>query len=105
MLIQTTTADSAVMKSNSWKDYLSEPEIELRGLKAEKARRSLYEFVIQGWAILEPATPFVTGIHVEAICQHLHAVTEGRIGNLIINGKRPINPSSQACRAGCILVS
>jgi predicted phage terminase large subunit-like protein len=54
-------------------------------LKAEKARRSLYEFVIQGWPILEPATTFVTGIHVEAICQHLQAATEGRIGNLIIN--------------------
>ena len=35
--------------------------------------------------MLEPATPFVRGLHVQAICQHLQAVTEGRIGNLIIN--------------------
>ena len=35
--------------------------------------------------MLEPATPFLQGLHVEAICQHLQAVTEGRIGNLIIN--------------------
>jgi hypothetical protein len=35
--------------------------------------------------VLEPATPFVRGLHVQAICQHLQAVTEGRIGNLIIN--------------------
>jgi len=80
MLLQTTTADSAATKFDNWKACLSEPKTELRGLRAEKARRSLYEFVVQGWPILEPATPFVNGIHVEAICHHLQAVTEGRIG-------------------------
>ena len=35
--------------------------------------------------MLEPATRFVKGLHVEAICRHLQAVAEGRIGNLIIN--------------------
>ena len=35
--------------------------------------------------MLEPDTPFVDGIHMRAICEHLQAVTEGRIGNLIIN--------------------
>ena len=54
-------------------------------MRAEKARRHLNEFVVQAWPILEPATPFVNGIHVEAICQHLQAVTEGHIDNLIIN--------------------
>jgi hypothetical protein len=73
------------MNSNNWKACLSEPEIELRILRAEKARRHLSEFVAQAWPVLEPATPFVQGIHVQAICQHLQAVTEGRIGNLIIN--------------------
>jgi predicted phage terminase large subunit-like protein len=73
------------MKSNNWKACLNEPEIELRVLRAEKARRSFYEFVIQAWSILEPSTRFVNGIHVEAICQHLQAVTEGELGNLIIN--------------------
>jgi hypothetical protein len=41
--------------------------------------------VVQAWHVLEPATPFVHGIHVESICQHPQAVTEGRIRNLIIN--------------------
>ena len=54
-------------------------------LKAEKARRRLHEFVMQAWHVLEPETPFVEGIHVLAICDHLQAVTEGRIRNLIIN--------------------
>jgi predicted phage terminase large subunit-like protein len=52
---------------------------------AEKARRNLYEFVIQGWSVLEPGTRLVPGVHLDAICAHLQAVTEGRIRNLIIN--------------------
>jgi hypothetical protein len=54
-------------------------------LKAEKARRRLHEFVVQAWPVLEPDTTFVDGIHVQAICDHLQAITEGRIRNLIIN--------------------
>ena len=54
-------------------------------LKMEKARRRLHEFVVQGWHVLEPDTPFVDGIHVHAICDHLQALTEGRMRNLIIN--------------------
>jgi hypothetical protein len=83
MLIQTTTADLPLTKSNNWKACLSAPEIELRRLRAEKARRHLHEFVVQAWHVLEPATPLVNGTHVEAIGDHLQAVTEGRIRNLI----------------------
>jgi hypothetical protein len=54
-------------------------------LKAEKARRSLHEFVRQAWHVLEPQTPFVDGMHVHAICDHLQALTEGRLSHLIIN--------------------
>jgi len=54
-------------------------------LQAEKARRSLFEFVQQAWHVLEPNTPFVDNLPIRAICQHLQAVTEGRIRNLIIN--------------------
>jgi len=85
MPMQPTTADLLPMKSNNWKVCLSAPEIELRSLRAEKARRLLHEFVVQAWPVLEPATPFLNGIHVEAICEHLQAVTEGRIRHLIIN--------------------
>jgi hypothetical protein len=54
-------------------------------LKAEKARRRLHEFVMQAWHVLEPQTLLVDGIHVRAICDHLQAITEGRLRNLIIN--------------------
>lgn len=40
---------------------------------------------MEAWHVLEPSTPFVDGIHVQAICEHLQAVTEGRLQNLIIN--------------------
>jgi predicted phage terminase large subunit-like protein len=53
--------------------------------KREAARRSLSEFVRQAWHVLEPNTAFVDGIHVQAVCQHLQAVTEDRIRDLIIN--------------------
>ena len=54
-------------------------------LSVEKARRSLHEFVRQAWPVLEPETPFVEGMHVRAVCDHLQAVAEGRIRNLIVN--------------------
>jgi hypothetical protein len=54
-------------------------------LKTEKARRTLHEFVVQAWPLLESATPFVEGMHVRAVCEHLQAVAEGRLRHLIIN--------------------
>jgi predicted phage terminase large subunit-like protein len=41
--------------------------------------------VRQAWPVLEPETPFVEGMHVRAVCDHLQAVAEGRIRNLIVN--------------------
>lgn len=54
-------------------------------IQTEKARRSLYEFCKQCWPILEPTVPFTPGWHLEAICEHLEAVTNGQIHNLLIN--------------------
>src|ERR1017187_6952846 len=85
MATHLTTPGSPREKSSNWKDFLSEPQLQLQRLKAEKARRSLKQFVMQAWPILEPATPFVDGFHIDAICDHLQAVTQGRIQNLIIN--------------------
>ena len=85
METQLITAGSPTEKSSNWKDSLSEPQLQLQRLKTERARRNLKQFVIQAWSILEPATPFVEGFHIDAICEHLQAVTQGRIRNLIIN--------------------
>lgn len=46
---------------------------------------SLLEFVEQAWQVVEPASPFVSGWHIEAICEHLEAVSRGEIRQLLIN--------------------
>jgi hypothetical protein len=50
-----------------------------------KSEASLLEFMRHAWRVVDPATPFVTGWPLEAICEHLEAVTHGYIKRLIIN--------------------
>lgn len=57
----------------------------LAEINAELCRRRLGEFVRQSWAVLEPATPFIDGWHIDAICEHLEAVRRREIRKLIIN--------------------
>lgn len=46
--------------------------------------KSFAEFVKRAWPEIDPE-PLVWGRHMQAICDHLQAVTEGLIQNLIIN--------------------
>lgn len=39
----------------------------------------------QAWHVVEPGTSFVDGWHLQAICEHLEAVSRGQIRNLLIN--------------------
>ena len=55
----------------------------LRRLKAERARRSLRTFIESAWPLVESA-PFVPGWHIDAVSEHLEAVTRGQIRNLLI---------------------
>jgi len=50
----------------------------------ERAEQSLYEFVRQAWEIIQPATPFIPGWHIEALCKHLEAITAGSIEDLLV---------------------
>ncbi len=54
-------------------------------IKKERARRSLAEFIRQGWHVLEPATEYIHGWHIDAMCEHLEAVSRGEITRLLIN--------------------
>ncbi len=54
-------------------------------LGRELSRRYLSEFVKIFWARVEPAAKLVWTWHLQAICDHLQAVTEGRIQRLLIN--------------------
>lgn len=49
------------------------------------AQQSLHEFVKQAWPQIEGGTPFVDGWHIQAVCEHLQAVTRRDIRNLLIN--------------------
>ena len=54
-------------------------------IEREHCARSLSDFVRRAWHVLEPGQPYVHGWHVEAICEHLEAVTRGDITRLLIN--------------------
>lgn len=70
---------------------------ELRALEAERQRRldsaesirarcrTLSGFVREAWHVLEPSNPYVHGWHVEAIAEHLEAITHGQLNRLLIN--------------------
>ena len=55
---------------------------ELIALESELAKRNLYTYVEQMWPQIEPATPFVGGFHLGAVCEHKQAVFEGQIEKL-----------------------
>ena len=59
---------------------LAEPEI----LDKEIAERSLVEFTREFWHYIDPV-PFRTNWHIEAIGEHLEAVSRGEIRRLLIN--------------------
>jgi predicted phage terminase large subunit-like protein len=54
---------------------------------AELARLegSLYEYVKASWHVFDPGHAFVDGWHIGCVCEHLQAVSELQINNLIIN--------------------
>lgn len=64
-------------------------EHELNGALVELDRyessQSLLEFIKLAWHVLEPGTTFIPGWHLEAICEHLEAVSNGDIRRLLIN--------------------
>jgi len=71
------------MSANYYTDLLSRPDL-LPELDRELATRHLSEFIRQAWRIVEPGTTFVPGWHLDAICEHLEAISRGEIRNLLI---------------------
>jgi hypothetical protein len=64
---------------------IQDPVKTYRAVKAELARRRLRDFIRQAWPVVEPARALIPAWHVDAIAEHLQAVSEGRIKNLLIN--------------------
>lgn len=57
----------------------------LEAVRAEKALRSLRDYIKQAWPIIEPATEYLDNWHIGAIAEYLEAVTVGQIRFLVIN--------------------
>jgi predicted phage terminase large subunit-like protein len=60
-------------------------EADWLAIEREACRRSLVTFIRRAWAVLEPGQPYVHGWHIDAMAEHLQAVTEGQISRLLIN--------------------
>jgi len=54
-------------------------------LDRELASRSLAEFVGMAWHVIEPNQEYVHGWHIDALSEHLEAVSNGQITRLLIN--------------------
>jgi phage terminase large subunit-like protein len=58
---------------------------------------SFRDFIEPAWRVIEPATAFVGGYHVDAIGEHLQAISDGQLQNLIINIPPRHSKSSLVC--------
>ncbi len=54
-------------------------------VKKKLAENYLKHFTRQAWHVLEPTTAFVSGWHIDVICEHLEAVSRSEITRLLIN--------------------
>jgi len=60
-------------------------QTDLLVVESELCKRSLTQFVRRAWHVLEPDTTLQWGWMLDAICQHLEAITAGKIKRLLIN--------------------
>src|SRR5712672_3376313 len=66
----------------------AERELKRKSEQAQATRErcmSLVGFVREAWHVLEPNSAYAHGWHIEAICDHLEAITAGRLNRLLIN--------------------
>ncbi len=45
---------------------------------------TLSQYIREAWHVIEPGTPYVHGWHIDALAEHLEALTRGEIRNLLI---------------------
>jgi predicted phage terminase large subunit-like protein len=54
-------------------------------VERKMAEMSLAEYSKQAWHVVEPATNYIHNWHIDAIAEHLTAVTDGQIKRLLVN--------------------
>lgn len=64
---------------------MTDPDGSLEAADAADSEERLIDFVQFSWETVEPARPFVRGWAIEAICDHLEAVSRGEIRRLLMN--------------------
>lgn len=79
-------------------DALSLTEADWLAIEREACSRGLVEFVRRAWHVLEPTQPYIHGWHMDAIAEHLEAVTAGHITRLLIN----IPPGTMKSMMTCV---
>ena len=57
----------------------------LSQLDQMESEENLRRFIELGWHVLEPSRQFSGGWHIDAVCEHLTAVSEGKLTRLLIN--------------------
>jgi predicted phage terminase large subunit-like protein len=60
-------------------------QADILACEKELAKRSLADFARMAWPVLEPATDLKWGWALDAICEHLEAVSRGEIRRLLMN--------------------
>ena len=55
------------------------------GVERDACERSMVFFIKRAWHVIEPSRPYVHGWHMDALAEHLEAVSKGDITRLLIN--------------------
>ena len=58
--------------------------LDLRSIDNELGRRRLRNFIPLAWEVVEPSRPFMPNWHIDAMADHLQAVSEGQLRRLLI---------------------
>lgn len=69
-------ADGIVSEGEGQSEYAEE---------AEKLGGNLSQYIEAAWPLVEPSTEYIPNWHIDAMADHLSAVSRGEIQNLIIN--------------------
>lgn len=60
-------------------------KVDIDNIDKDICKRSLAQFVKQAWNVLEPGVPYIHGWHIDALAEHLEAVTAKQILRLLTN--------------------
>lgn len=74
-------------------------EADRLAVERELSRRGLATFAKMVWPVLEPATPLKWGWALDAVCEHLEAVTSGDVTRLLMN----VPPGSMKSLLTCVI--